>query len=189
MLFELSTGWIVLLNVLGWPVLHFAISALVTLLPHRLFRPGSFWYRRRAFEDGGQLYERLLKVSRWKKKLPDGAKLLGGFSKKRLRSRRPHYLRRFVRETCRGELAHLLTIAAAPIFLLWNEPWVLAVMLLYAILANLPFIVVQRHNRFRLEDTLSQAREAEPDRRSSTPRASRRRGAPLSAPLSDAGQG
>lgn len=162
MLWELPAGWLVALNILAWAVVHMATAWGMTQLQAERFDPASWLFRGRGWEHGGRIYERLLRVQRWKSRLPDGAALFKrGFRKKRFTSRDPAYLRRFVRETCRGELAHWSAIAAAPLFFLWNPPHLGAVMILYALLANLPFIVVQRYNRFRLEGILERRGRAQ----------------------------
>ena len=90
-------------------------------------------------------------MHRWKDLLPDGAAWFGkGFPKARLRARDTGYLAQFARETCRGEFVHWVVLLAGPLFLLWNPGWMGVAMLLYAVLANLPCIVVQRYNRGRL---------------------------------------
>ena len=166
MLWELSAGWLIALNILAWAVVHMATAWGITQLAAGRFDPSGWLFHQRRWERGGQVYELLLRVQRWKSRLPDGAALFrGGFRKKRFVSRDPDYLRRFVRETCRGELAHWSTVAAAPLFFLWNPPHVGAVMILYALLASLPFIVVQRYNRFRIERLLERRERAQrPDR-------------------------
>ena len=155
MLWELSTGWLIAVNILAWGVVHMATAWGITQLAAERFEPAGWLHRPRRWEQGGWIYERWLRVQRWKHRLPDGAALFRrGFRKKRFLSRDPAYLRRFVHETCRGELVHWSTVAAAPLFFLWNPPQVGAIMILYALLASLPFIVVQRYNRFRLERML-----------------------------------
>lgn len=163
MLIELPPLALVLVNVGAWLAIHLGAAWGVTQAGAARFRPEGWLFRERRFEAGGALYDRLLSVKRWKRWLPDGAALFKrGFRKKRLLSRDPAYLARFRRETCRGELAHWLTLAAAPLFFFWNSPGVGLVMIAYAILASLPFIVVQRHNRFRLERMLAGSPGGEP---------------------------
>ena len=87
----------------------------------------------------------------WKGMLPEGAAFFrGGFRKAKLLRRDPEYIERFIRETCRGELVHWVTLAFAPLFILWNPAWAIAVMMGYGIVANVPCIVTQRYNRLRL---------------------------------------
>jgi glycosyl-4,4'-diaponeurosporenoate acyltransferase len=160
MIFELPMGWMIAVDFVAWGVIHLGAAWALTQLPPGRFDPLGWLYRPRRWEAGGRTYERLLGVHRWKRVLPDGAALFRrGFRKKRFRSRSPEYLERFRRETCRGELVHWVVMAFAPLFFLWNPPHVGVVMIVYAVLANLPFIVVQRYNRLRLQRVL--ARQAE----------------------------
>ena len=161
MLIELPALALVLVNVGAWLVIHLGVAWGVTQLSEDRFRVGGWLFRQRRFEAGGALYDRLFWVSQWKRWLPDGAALFKrGFKKKRLLSREPAYLARFARETCRGELVHWLTLVAAPLFFLWNPIGVGLVMIAYAVLASVPFIVAQRFNRFRLERMISGKRGA-----------------------------
>jgi glycosyl-4,4'-diaponeurosporenoate acyltransferase len=159
MLIELSPGLLVVVNVLAWLAIHLGVAWSVTQLAESRFTTGAWLFRRRGFEDNGELYDRLFRVSQWKRWLPDGAALFKrGFRKKRLLSRDPAYLARFARETCRGELAHWLTLVAAPLFFLWNPTGAGLVMIAYGVLASLPFIIAQRYNRFRLERLIAAKR-------------------------------
>lgn len=158
---ELSPPVLVVVNVLAWLAVHLGAAWGVTQLAASRFSPEGWLFRRRRFEEEGALYDRLFRVSRWKRWLPDGAALFKrGFRKKRLLSREPAYLARFTRETCRGELAHWLTLVAAPLFFLWNPTGVGLVMIAYGIVASLPFIIAQRYNRFRLERLIAAKRPA-----------------------------
>ena len=67
----------------------------------------------------------------------------------------PDYLRRFIRETWRGELCHWLAIGGAPVFLLWNPWWGDLIIVAYALAANLPCILAQRYNRARFQRLLA----------------------------------
>ena len=52
-----------------------------------------------------------------------------------------------------------------PVFLVWNDPWVLAPMTLYAVVANGPCLVVQRYNRARALSALRRAGATDPGSR------------------------
>lgn len=143
--------WVVILNIIGWPLIHVVVSKLAFRRELSSFDPCSALFRERSFESRGRFYERYFRIKSWKRLLPDGAAVLGqGFRKKNLRSRKPEYLKEFYLETCRGEWAHWVTLAAAPLFFLWNPLWADVVMLTYALVANLPCILVQRYNRLTL---------------------------------------
>ncbi len=149
---ELPTGWVVLLNVAGWPVLQFGLAWLFTRMPETWFNPPCPG----AWEQGGRLYERAFGIRGWKDRLPDAALWFGiGFAKAKLTRLDPAYLRRFIRETWRGELCHWSALACAPLFFLWNPWWADLVMVTYALVANLPCILAQRYNRLRFQRVLA----------------------------------
>ena len=74
MLIELPIGWIVVLNVAGWPVIQFGLAWAFTRMPLTWFNPGGA----HAWEQGGRFYERLFGIKRWKDWLPDAARWFGG---------------------------------------------------------------------------------------------------------------
>lgn len=154
---------VLVLNIVGWPVIHVLVSRWAFARSRSSFDPSAWLYRPRVCENSGRLYEGFFRVKKWKASLPDGAALMGNsFTKKSLRRRDLAYFEDFVRETCRGEWAHWTTMSFAPIFFLWNPPWASAVMLAYALLANLPCIVVQRYNRIVLTRILARKMESLP---------------------------
>lgn len=147
-------------NIAGWPVLHFSIAWAVHKLPRRFFAQDGLLFRAWSWEDNGRFYQRWLAIRRWKSALPDGAPWVGGFAKKRLASRDAAYLHEFMLETRRAEFAHWCMFACLPVFFLWNPLWACAVMAIYATLANLPCIAVQRYNRLALRRLADRAHTA-----------------------------
>ena len=148
---ELPTPWVVTLNVLGWPVIQLTLAWLWTRVPADCFKPPSPM----GFEGRGRFYQRAFRIRTWKDRLPDGASWLGGgFAKASLQERSPEYIRRFMRETWRGELCHWSALAFVPVFFLWNPWWAGGIMIAYALIANLPCILVQRYNRARMQASL-----------------------------------
>lgn len=141
-------------NVLGWPAIHLAIGRAVLHIPSCRFEHDIWLTRERRWERDGRLYRRVVRIHRWKKLLPDGAPWLGGMQKKRLAERSSPYLRAFVSETRRAELAHWCMLLCAPVFILWNPPWACLVMVFYGIAANLPCILAQRANRIQISRML-----------------------------------
>lgn len=152
LLVELPSGWIVVLNIAFWAVAHAGTGyAAHRLGPTRLADDG--WLLRvRAFE---RPLHRALRVRRWKDHLPEaGATFPGGISKRHL----PERLEVFERETRRAELAHWWAATCGPLAVIWN-PWPgVALMVLYGVAVNAPFIVIQRFNRSRVQRLLA-ARE------------------------------
>ena len=115
MLIELPILWVVVLNVAGWPVIQFGLAWLFTQMPVKWFNPP----KAGAWEQSGRFYERFFGIKHWKDWLPDAARWFGGgFAKGSLAGHDPDYLRRFIRETWRGELCHWFALGCAPVFFL-----------------------------------------------------------------------
>lgn len=151
MLIDLHPVTLIVVNVLAWVLFHLGLAVLATALPLSLFNRNGWLCRARAWERGGEIYQTLFAVRRWKGKLPEGADLLGaGFRKGRLERRDPDYLREYLHETCRSEACHWWVWLCSWAFFLWNPPWAGWVMIVYATLANFPCIIAQRYNRIRL---------------------------------------
>ena len=158
MLIRLPTIWTLILNIGLWPVIQLAMALLFNHWPSSAFsdEPEIASPRTERF------FERVLLIRLWKDRLPDGGRwLAGGFAKGHLSGSKPQYIREFIRSTRAGEWCHIATIAAAPVFFLWNPPWADAVMAGYALLSNLPCIFVQRYNRGRLSRLLQRQQDAE----------------------------
>ena len=152
---ELPVSWVIALNIAGWPVIQLVLAWTFLKMPAAWFDPPPA----RTWERGGRFYEMNFQIKRWKDHLPDAAKWFGGgFAKGKLAGTEEDYLRRFIRETWRGELCHWCAIACTPVFFLCNPWWGNAVMITYAIGANLPCILAQRYNRLRLRRLLGRIR-------------------------------
>ncbi len=149
---HLATPWTILLDIAIWFVIHVVIVLVMVTLPLRLFDPRKGWYRERRWEHRGRCYQQLFRVRAWKHKLPDGAELIPwrSFPKRHLEARSTAYFERFAQETCRAELTHWLTMIWAPFFFFWNPVWVGWFMILYIVVENVPLIIAQRYNRFRM---------------------------------------
>ncbi|WP_348263233.1 hypothetical protein P8935_01445 [Telmatobacter sp. DSM 110680] len=136
-------------NLLGWPILQISIARFTLSLPLESFAGDRPFYSIRSWERSGRLYN-IFAIKRWKTLLPDGGPWFGGFSKKKVAGRDPAYLQTFILETRRAEFAHWCMLCSFPVFFLWNPLWACLVMVAYAVVANLPFIIVQRYNRLVL---------------------------------------
>ena len=135
-----------------WGIVPLLLAYLCLKIPDRFFEPTRFLWRVHGFERNGRLYERVFQIRRWKHLLPDG----GGVWKKRSYKKRnltdysEENLHRFLIETSRGELVHWLGISPFWVFGLFAPPQVIWIMLLYALVVNLPCIIAQRYNRPRV---------------------------------------
>lgn len=151
-LWFLSPLWTLVVDFGAWFVIHLGVSYICFKLPDRWLArkiPISTPKLHKSREERG--YERM-GIRLWKDRLPEGSTFFkDSFSKKRLSSRDPLYYDKFALEAYRGEWTHWLSMLPAPLFFLWNEPLYGWVMIGYALIANLPFIVIQRYNRLRLD--------------------------------------
>ena len=141
----------IVVDVIAWGVFHTATGyAAYRLDDSRLSRDG-WLLRQRRFETG-RWYRRRLRINRWKDKVPEAGDLFrGGVSKRHLPAYDVAGLQLFVRETRRAELAHWWAMLCGPLFVLWNPPLAAVLLVGYGVVANLPFILIQRYNRFRTQ--------------------------------------
>ena len=144
-----------------WAAWGTAVGYAAHRLPHPLVARDSWVTRRRAWERDGRCYERI-GVRRWKSLLPDAGRVFpGGVSKRRLVSADVDALRRLAEETRRAELVHWAVPALAPLFALWNPALLTLAMIVYAVVANAPCLIVQRYNRARLLRVIGRSRPHE----------------------------
>lgn len=122
------------------------------LLPRRWFDPDRFPYRCAAWEQGGRIWRRL-KVHRWKDRVPDMSRIMGDMVKKKLPAGGTvQGAEVLIRETCVAECIHFwLAVCSLGIFLFWRGVWAALFWLVYNLLGNLPFQIIQRYNRPRLQ--------------------------------------
>lgn len=153
---------------IGWAVFQSGISLICFHIPDNWFKPSSALFRVRKWEKNGEFYNTVFGIRRWKKHLPDGAKTYkGGFSKKHIDTSSRETLDKFVIESCRAELTHLLAIVPFWVFGFFAPPAVIPIMFGYALLVNLPCMIAQRYNRPRVMKHIerlekrAQRREAE----------------------------
>ena len=151
---DLPVATVIALNVAGWVAIQLSLAWAFTRMPIRWFNPGDAF----TWERDGRFYEVIFRIKSWKDRLPDAARWFGGgFAKRALAGTERDYLERFIGETWRGELCHWSAIGFAPVFFLWNPWWGNAIIVAYAVTANLPCILVQRYNRLRLQRLLERA--------------------------------
>lgn len=161
-IFYFSDSVSILLCFVLWGVFQTLAALICEKLPVTLFRYDNWLFQTRAFEDNGILYEKVFHIRLWKKYLPDGAAVKkSGYRKKYLRDFSSENLNKFLVESCRAELGHLLAIAPFWVFGLFLPPISLPIMLIYAITINLPCIIAQRYNRPRIVKLLNNIEKRE----------------------------
>jgi len=155
-IFHLGDEAAVLVSIPVWVLVGVLTGLVGHALPLSWLAHDTWLTRPRSFERSGSTYQRWLRIRSWKDRVPEqGALFPGGYSKRHLGGRGTEQLQRFVAETRRAELVHWGNLAAGPLFLLWCPPLLGAVMILFGIVAHLPFIVIQRYNRARLQRILA----------------------------------
>ncbi len=146
--------WLIIaLNVVIWFAWTVGVGYVGHRIPVERFATDSWLTQLRGFERDGRWYEQRLRIKAWKDRLPEaGAFFGGGFSKRTVRR---SDLARYLVETRRAESVHWNAMALAPLFAIWNPPWAMVVIAVYAVGANVPCLLVQRYNRARLTRILS----------------------------------
>jgi glycosyl-4,4'-diaponeurosporenoate acyltransferase len=146
-----------LIDAAVWAVWGTTVGYLAHRVPADRFARDGFVTRLRSVERDGRAYERI-GIRRWKDSLPEaGAVFRGGVSKRTLPGRDRDALAAYAAETRRAELVHWLVPAIVPLLLLWNPWWLWTCMVVYAIAANVPCLLVQRYNRGRVLRALRRA--------------------------------
>lgn len=158
-LIDLPLLWIFILDAMVWMVLHLSISMAAQRVPIDWFARNGRWFRSFSWEQEGRIWQRLFRVKKWKGYIPDGTLFISnGYNKSRLHGADSTSLNDFLLESRRAEWVHWLTILPSILFFLWNPAWAAWLNVAYAVLFNLPLIVVQRFNRPRLERLLNTSR-------------------------------
>ncbi len=137
--------YIAFLGVISYPVGRF--------ISHIDPDPDGFLFRERSWELGGKIYEKL-NIKNWQSRIPDISKVLSRWmpSKKLEIGYTAEKVRVMIRETCTAELIHsLLNFAGLRLLDIWEGLGGTFIYLIYVLLGNVPFILVQRYNRPRLK--------------------------------------
>ena len=117
------------------------------------FDPEKRPFRGRKWEQNGRVYTKLA-IDKWKKLVPDMSRILPDMVKKELPGSgavTADQAAALVQETCRAELVHGASCLLGLAFLwLWPGCGGAIVLAVWVLLANLPFILIQRYNRPRL---------------------------------------
>jgi glycosyl-4,4'-diaponeurosporenoate acyltransferase len=144
----MRAGAAVVVDAAVWAGWGTVVAGVASRLPADRFMTDGHLTRLRRWEQDGRFWRRTA-VHRWKARVPELGALFGGTSKRHLPGG-PQRMVRMMAETRRGEVVHwaaALPVLAMP---LWGPGWVAGVMVVYAVCANAPCIIIQRYNRGRL---------------------------------------
>ena len=128
-------------------VLSFDIGRL---LPKSWFHADRFPYKTAAYEP--KIYQ-ALRVKSWQGKVPDMSRIFKKIMpEKKMTAETIADVPRMLEETCVAELTHfLLSILGLAMLWIWPGAGGITVTVIYILLGNLPFIIIQRYNRPRLQ--------------------------------------
>lgn len=154
-LIQLSAGWTIAVFAVLWFLLHLAASLVCHRIDEKYLDFNNLLFKPRPWEKEGKLYNRFFAVRKWKKFLPEIDLFRGNALKITLYKKKPgldgnEVLEIYLKESCRAELSHWLAITPFWIFGFFAPSPVIPLMLLYALAANLPCIIIQRYNRPRI---------------------------------------
>ncbi len=145
-----QTTWLILAFTL-WPIIQISIALFCKFLPKKIFDYNNFFFKSRRWEKSGQFYEKVFKVKKWKEFLPDGSACFKNeYKKKHMSNFSEENIQKFLYESCKAEWVHLLAIPPFLIFTIFCEFYFVLCMAAYALIVNLPCVLVQRYNRPRL---------------------------------------
>ncbi len=124
------------------------------MLPKRWFRYDAFPFRSFTWEQDGKCYH-ALSIRQWMHRLPDMSRIMTGCMQMKRKELPKQYLEEDVRwlldETCVAETVHfLLCVVGMHCMELWQGVGGVLFWVLYVVLCNLPYIVIQRYNRPKL---------------------------------------
>ena len=123
------------------------------LLPKRWLHPDRFPFRTYAWED--KLWK-ALQIRKWQAKVPDMSRLFKKLMpEKKLTRQTAQDLPLMIEETCVAELTHgLLCVAGLALLAIWPGAGGIILCVIYIVFGNLPFLLIQRYNRPRLQKLL-----------------------------------
>ena len=130
------------------------------ILPKNWFCDDKFPFKCFEFERGGKIYEKL-GIKSWQDKVPDMSKILPkAMPAKSLENHSCEQLKIMIRETRVAEFVHLvLCLLGLYCRKIWKGKGGAILTFIYVVICNLPFIVIQRYNRPRLERLLARKQE------------------------------
>jgi glycosyl-4,4'-diaponeurosporenoate acyltransferase len=148
-------------------VISFLIDAtcafLIRQIPEEKFNDKNWFFKERRGER--HIYENL-KIRKWKEIIPELGGLLKYFDKSRIEANPDSkYMKKFITETCYGEVMHAVSIVFAPLVLFIMPSRFLLTMTLPVLVVNIflqiPPIMVQRYTRPKLEVVLKRLKMTE----------------------------
>lgn len=148
--------------------IYFAVTGTLfffigRMFPKSVFKYDKFPFKSFGFEKGGKIYTKI-GINKWQSKVPDMSRIFKKLmpAKNLCGSIDSQRLRVMILETCEAEVTHfLLCITGLYCLWLWPGAGGAIVYAIYALLGNVPFILIQRYNRPRLVRLYCRSAKAE----------------------------
>ena len=138
-------------NIFLFILLSIANTFLSLKFPKSILDYQNWIYKDKKWEDGGEVYQRVLKVRNWKNQLPELSDFLKPiFSRKHIASFDEKHIQKYLLESCRAELTHWGIILSSLLFGIWSSFLQTFFMIFLALGLNLPYVIIQRYNRPRI---------------------------------------
>ncbi len=140
----------IIINIFLGCIWHLITFIVCVSVHPSFFSADKKMYRPHQWEREGKFYQDVLKINKWKDALPQH---IGkdGFSKDHLDDISVPYLDEFIMETCRAEWNHTMNCLYSIVLFIMNNLDVALILTAVLFILNLPFAVIQRYNRFRLQ--------------------------------------
>lgn len=134
---------ILYMAVIGQVCFFFGLS-----LPREKFNENRFPYKTYSWENGGKLYN-IVHVKKWKSRVPDMSTLPNKLMPKKINLHiTAADVDKLIKESCVAELIHyLLCVFSIGIYNIWEDGTGIVLAVLYIIVGNVPYIIIQRYNR------------------------------------------
>jgi glycosyl-4,4'-diaponeurosporenoate acyltransferase len=148
--------WVIVgLCVFSWTAWSLLIGFLGHRIPLQLLETDTCLTRPRIWGEDRHSYNRVLRIKRWKDRLPEAGDFFqGGFRKSSIGGGDCAVMSRFLAETRRAEYVHIVIWLFWLVTMLWTPGWGVLVNLAVGTAFNLPCLWVQRYNRLRLQHLL-----------------------------------
>lgn len=144
---------LILINLSAWVIFYVVFSLAYYRLPELFFSANSpldGLFKERKFENKGKFWRQQFYIHRWKEYLPDGSNLLNMDRDSHLPEKGLDSIKFKITETKRSELMHWSLIVISPYFFIWNPVWSGWAMIIFSLITNGAFVMIQRYDRVRL---------------------------------------
>ena len=148
-----------------WAILGVSSFLIGRFLPKTWFHSDRFPYKTYAWEKNGTIYNKIY-IRKWQNLVPDMSKVFPNMiPEKKMTANYRQDLPLMIQETCIAELVHfILCFAGLYCLHLWPGFGGILLTILYIVLGNIPYILIQRYNRPRLSRLQTKVSKNKPEK-------------------------